>query len=34
MHASSIIDLLKTLTAFYFEPKLVVENSLEGGWEL
>lgn len=34
MHASSIIDLPKTLTAFYFEPKMVATNSLEGGWEL
>ena len=34
MRAPSIMDLPKMLTVFYVEPKLVVGNSLEGGWEL
>ena len=34
MHASSIIELPNTLTAFDCEPEVVVGKSLERGWEL
>lgn len=34
MHASSIIGLPKTLTAFFLEPETVVGHCVEVGWEL